>query len=255
MFRVKYLIAGVVALCGLSTLGVSFSGLGSYVKTAAKDAKNKLDQNLSVDFQIKRAKTILTELDPEIRRNQTLVVNAENGITSAQNQIADMESRLATEKERILREKTDIASKKPVVYNGTRYTPEQIEADLAGRFQRYKIMDSTCNQLRSMLAARQKNVNMANASLQTMLAKRDQLKVEIESLEARYAMVDAMKTSTGVQMNEGEFGRLKELMDSLKTRVTVDERLLNPEAGNGIAVPTTHQTDTAAEVDEYFAKK
>lgn len=227
----------------------------SYVKTAAKDAKDRLDLNLSVDFQIKRAKTILAELEPEIQRIQTLVVNAENGVASARNRIAEMESRLATEKERILREKTDVASKKPVVYNGTRYTPEQIEADLVSRFQRYKIMDSACGHLRSILTAWQKNVDMATTALQTLLAKRDQLKVEIESLEARYAMVDSMKTTRGVQMNEGEFARLTELMDSLKTRVTVDERLLNPEAGNGIAVPTTHETDTAAEVDEYFAKK
>ena len=76
--------------------------------------------------------------------------------------------------------------------------------------------------MKSLAAARQK--------LEGMLAQKRQLQVEVENLEARNQMVAAAQTTSNYQFDDSQLGRVKELVQNLKTRLEVSEKLVNAES-------------------------
>jgi hypothetical protein len=248
-------IKTIVIITGIITLAITALGLKSYLKTAATYAKDTIDNNLSVDFQIKRAKTILGDLEPEIRKNQTLVVNAELGYEKTATQIKTMETKQATEKAKILRVKTDLAANKPVIYNTITYIPEQLAFDLEARFQRYKLVDSTITEMKKYQATRNTNLLTAQTALQSLINKRELLSTEIQNLEARYAMISALEASRPeLQLSDSEMSRLTELIDSIKTRMIVSEKMLSISTDAGIQIPAENAEGVTNQVDNYFGE-
>jgi hypothetical protein len=67
------------------------------------------------------------------------------------------------------------------------------------------------------------------------------------------ATAEALKATADLALSDSESKQLNDLIDSLKTRVTVDEKMLNSSSGE-VPVPVAKKS-VSAEVDEYFKEK
>ena len=113
--------------------------LVSYVRTSAGYVQSSVTDSVPMEFQITRARGMIDNLVPEIRKNMHVIAKEEVEVEKLDKQIADTQRRLAKDKEEILRLKTDIDSSKPAFeYAGRTYTLPQVKQDLANRFDRYK---------------------------------------------------------------------------------------------------------------------
>jgi hypothetical protein len=83
------------------------------------------------------------------------------------------------------------------------------------------------------------------------------LQVEVENLEARNQMVAAARTTSNYQFDDSHLGRVKALVDDLKARLEVDERLVHAEGQfhDEIPVDKPDNQDVVEQVTKYFARE
>ena len=136
MIKKTVITAAAALVVSLFFLG---RDLVSYVRTSAGYVQSSVTDSVPMEFQITRARGMIDDLVPEIKKNMHVIAKEEVEVENLDKQIADTQKRLAKDKEEILRLKTDAESKKPAFeYAGRTYTAEQVKQDLANRFDRYK---------------------------------------------------------------------------------------------------------------------
>lgn len=254
MFK-KLLIGTGVAL----GLGVLFFGRDtfSYLRTSAAAVRGAVRTSVPVEFEIQRARQMIRDLEPEVRRNMHAIAKDEVELKHLEERIARLEARLAKEKEDILRLKSDLASgqgKESFEYGGRKYTAAQVRQDLANRFERYKSGEAALAQWRKLQQTREQSVEANRQRLEGMLAARRQLEVEVERLEAQRQMLAAVETTSETVLDDSQLGRVKELIDDLRTRLEVSEKLLATEGTMQGEIPLHGPAgdDILDEVERYF---
>jgi chromosome segregation ATPase len=187
-----------------------------------------------------------------------VIAKEEVEVQRLEEQIANCESKLAKDKEQILRLKTDLATTKDTYqYGGRSYTAAEVKTDLANRFERYKTAEATLASLKQVHGARVKSLAAARQKLEGMLAQKRQLQVEVENLEARHQMVAAAQTTSNYQFDDSQLGRAKELVQNLKTRLEVSEKLVNAESDfqGEIPLDKAGPQNIVDQVGDYFGQK
>ncbi len=243
---------------GAALLGVLLVGRDawSYLRTSAGYVTDAVQEAVPAEFQIDRARGMIQDLVPEVRKNMHIIAKEEVDVQRLDEQIAADESRLGKEKEQLLRLKTDLTSGKDAFqYAGRSYTADEVRTDLAARFERYKTGEATMVSLKEIRNARQKSLVAARQKLEGMLASKRQLQVEVENLEARVQMVAAAKSTSNYQFDDGRLGRVKELVANLRNRLEVAEKLVNAEVYYHDEIPVDKATpeNIVEQVTRHFA--
>jgi chromosome segregation ATPase len=248
----------IFAGAGVATLAMLVYGttVFSYVRTSAGYVKDGVAESIPVEFQIDRARGLIQDLLPEVRKNMHVIAKEEVEVQKLDEQIAQSETRLAKEKEQILKLKNDLAENKDSYnYGGRTYSVAEVRQDLANRFERYKTGDATFTSLKQIRNARDKSLTAARQKLEGMLAAKRQLLVEVENLQARSQMIAAAKTTSEYQFDDSRLGNVKELIASLKTRMEVSEKMANVETNFQDEIPLDKAApeNIESQVTEYFS--
>jgi chromosome segregation ATPase len=250
----------VIAGGGATLLGVALLGheAFSYVKTSFGYVTGAVQDTVPIEFQIDRARGMVQDLLPEVRKNMHVIAKEEVEVERLDRQIAESQARLEKEKEQLLRLKTDIASGRGAFqYGGRSFTVEEVRTDLANRFDRYKTGEATLASLKDIRAAREKSLSAARQQLEGMLASKRQLQVEVENLEARTQMIAAAKATSDYQFDDSRLGKVKELVVGLRKRLEVSERLVNAEVHYQGEIPLDKSApeNIVEQVSDHFAPK
>ncbi len=230
----------------------------SYVGTAVSSARESFKDNVPLDFEIQRARKMIVNLVPEIRRNMHLIAKEEVDVERLAKQVAMLEAKQEKDREGVMKLKADLESGSgSFLYAGHRYTESQVKADLASRFERFKTNDSTLAKLHKVLNARQNSLQAARAKLDGMLAAKRQLEVDVENLEARLKMVEVAQTTSDFNFDNSHLARTKDLITDIQTRIDVAERLVNAETDFQYEIPLdgpSETEDVSAQITEYFGE-
>lgn len=249
----RTLIGGSVALL---VSGVMFGrDAVSYVKTSAGWVKGSISESVPVEFQIERAKKMIDDLEPEVRRNKHLIVREEVSLEQLAEQVQKLEAKQSQEKSNLLRMQAEVKTGRPqIVFAGHHYTVEQVQRDMANRFERYKTNDETLFNLRRVLNARQQSMTAARNKLEQAFAARNQLIAEVEKLEARQKMVSVAQTTSEFNLDDSVLARANQLVREVETRLDVTERMLNTEVQFAEEIPLDSPVaeNVADQIAEYF---
>ena len=248
----------LVGAAGFGLLAVLFFGRDavSYVSTSFNCVKDSVKSSVPVEFEIERARRMVKNLVPDIRKNMHVIAQEEVEIERLDKEIARTEKTLTQEKAEIMKLKDDLATKKPAYhYGGRMFTVAHVRVDLANRFERYKTHDATLASLCEIQSARRASLDAARQKLENMLAAKRQLEVDVEQLEAQYKMVEVAQTLSEHNIDDSQLGRVKELIADIRTRLKVAERLAaTPIVDGEIPVSTQSETENIVDqVTEYFS--
>jgi chromosome segregation ATPase len=243
---------------GLTLLSLFFFGrdAASYVGTTLGWVKTSVKNSVPVEFEIERARTMVKNLVPDIRKNMHVIAQEEVEVERLDKQIAEAESSLDRDRTDLMRLKSDLTDAKPVyLYGGREFTVEQVKTDLANRFERYKTHDATLASLREIHTARRRSLEAARQKLEGMLAAKRKLEVDVENLEARLKMVEVAQTTSDYNFDDSQLARAKELITDVRTRLNVAERMVNVESQlkDEIPVATPASANILEEVTNYFS--
>ncbi len=254
MVKKMILISGGVVLGVLVLFGTSAR---SYLRTSGGYVKQAVHDSVPIEFQLDRARNMIRDLAPEVRKNMQVIAREEVEVQRLEERIERSKERLAQEKSQMMRLTDDLAKEKDAyTYAGREYTAEQVKADLANRFNRYKTGDATLASLEQIHAARQRSVQAARQRLEGMLAARRQLEVEVENLEARRQMIAAAQTTSQFHFDDSQLGRVKELITDLRTRLDVADQLVQAETDFHPEIPLDEPSpeNVVEQVSTYFGR-
>ncbi len=227
----------------------------SYVRTSAGYVKDSVHQSVPIEFQIERARSMIKDLVPEVRKNMHIIAKEEVEVKRLEEQISRTAENLEKEKSHLMRLNADVATGKEIFkYAGRSYTADQVRTDLANRFERFKTSDATLASLEQIRHAREQSLDAARQRLEGMLASKRQLEVEVENLEARVQMLAAARATSDFEFDDSRLGRVKELVQNLKTRLDVADRLMNAQNQfqGEIPLDAVAPEDIVEQVTEYF---
>ena len=200
---------------------------------------------------------MIKDLVPEVRKNMHVIAKEEVEVQRLDEQIAQTQDAAGQGEgaTAAAEDRSGQRARATFTYAGRSYTADEVQTDLANRFERYKTGEATLASLKEIRTARQKSLDAARQKLEGMLASKRQLQVEVENLEARLQMVAAAKTTSNYQFDDSRLGRVKELVANLRTRLEVAEKLVNAETTFHDEIPLDKPTpeNIVEQVTEHFA--
>lgn len=251
----KIAMVGIVGALGV--VGLAGTGAWSYVKTGVHTASDSVRDSVPIEWEIKRARQMITDLKPEISRNLHVVAREEVGVKNLAEQITAKEELLAKSKNDIMRLSGDLESGSVrFVYAGRSYSGDQVREDLSNRFKQFKVHEQTTNKLTQVLAARQKNLDAARRKLDEMLSAKRELEVEVENLQARLTMVEVAQTSSPVSIDDSHLSSTRQLLENIRTRIDVAERMVASEGvlEGAIQLEEPNSPELLSEIADYFGE-
>jgi phage shock protein A len=255
MIKKTLIATAAILLAGVIVFGRNAVG---YIRTSWGYVHDSVQNSVPVGFEIDHARQMIQDLVPEVRKNMHVIAKEEVEVQRLEEQIANSEARLAKEKEQVMRLKNDLATAKATYRYGDRnYTAAEVRTDLANRFDRFKTGEATLGSLKQVRDARVKSLAAARQKLEGMLAQKRQLLVEIENIEAHHQMIAAAQATSNYQFDDSHLGRAKELVQSLKTRLDVDDKILNAEnqMQGEIPLDKASEQNIVEQVGDYFGEK
>ncbi|MGQ0636119.1 MAG: hypothetical protein ACT4QC_16020 [Planctomycetaceae bacterium] len=256
---IKKLVIGTASVVVLSSL-VFGRDVFSYVKTFGCSARNAIKAEVPIEFEIQRARDLVENLVPEIRKCMHVIAEEEVSVEHLQRDIAAAHAGLSRQKEEILALRRDLGRGQQTYQYASRvYTAGDVRRDLATRFERYKVADETLATKQQMLTAREKSVAAARSQLENYLGTKRDLEVQIENLEARFKIVQAAQSASHVQVDNSQLARAKKLISDLNKQLDVAQRVLDAEGKFTGLIPVDAVSqvpeDLANQIDEYFGKE
>ncbi|HEV7281488.1 MAG TPA: hypothetical protein VGN57_14905 [Pirellulaceae bacterium] len=228
MKKIAIIGGGVALLAGLLALGGTTS---SFVKTAYRQATEQLSELESTEFMIERLETTIEDLDPAIHTVEQQIAREEIQVEKLQGRLASVDERLTKAKTDIMRLTDDLKRSDEVfVYVGKSYARVQVEEDLARRFELFKSQETTAEQLREIVQARETSVEAARKKLGAMETQKKQLEVDLEQVKARLETLKAKQSASEIAVDDSALSRAKELRDQIETRLRLGEKMVDAEA-------------------------
>jgi hypothetical protein len=252
---IKKALFAVVAL-GLTTVVLFGRDAASYVGTTYHRLTSSVKESVPIEFQIDRARGMVRDLAPEIRRSMHVIAKEEVALEQLNAQIQGSEQKADKDKSEILRLQSDLGQNKGVYQYASRtYTSEQVKQDLARRFSRFKVTDETLANLKGMRDARERNLDAAQQKLAAMINARRKLEVDVQNLEAKSKLVEVAQASSDYVFDDSQLARAKELITDIRTQLDVAAKLANADVNIEVEIPLdeTSPSDITDQVAEYFS--
>jgi hypothetical protein len=246
----------VISLGTFLLIGVVHkTNLGSYLKTSYRRASTAAEESVPLEFQIDRARNMVKDLEPEIRRSMHVIAKEEVEVAELDKRVQQATEKSDKDKGEIMRLQADLKTgNSKFHYAGHSYTSGEVKEDLARRFNRFKTVDGTLESMKKMRDARQANLEAARQKLTAMMAAQRQLQVDVENLEAKLKLVQVAEASSDFQFDDSQLARCKELMTDIRTRLDVASKLANADESfhDEIPLEQAQAEDVTDQVAEYF---
>ena len=233
-FTMKKIIFGaVLAVVGLSGMGFG-TGAFSYLSTAWNQATEAIEGEIPVEFQIERAKNILTQLQPEIKSTLLKVARKEIEYDNINERIAAV-SRSVDESKKELMATDQISDKTRITYVS------------------HKTNQSTLSSLEQLAALKLKTIEAGKKKLLQMSEAQTALRITIEELEVRNETLTLLQNEAGTFEDSAVLAEVQSIISSLTTRIGVAEKLLDIEGA--LNQEAASDTSMDAEIAAFIATK
>jgi chromosome segregation ATPase len=255
-FGLKKIVVGSVAAASVGAF-VFGRDMCSYVRTGANQVRHSIKREVPVEFEIQRARELVSQLTPEIHNSLHVIAEEEVDVERLAKSIDQRGSDLGNQQEAILSLSSDLkGGESRFVYAGRKYTQGEVQKDLANRFNRFKVAEETLTREKDILEAKQSALSSHRQKLEGMLSAKKDLEVEIERLEARLQSVRAAETMSDLQIDDSALTRAKSLIADLNKELDVRERVLDAEGKFTGLIPVELKSDAPADiadqVERYF---
>lgn len=247
----------VGATLGAGALYLAFgTSTPSYVKTAFHRVRETAKSNVSVPFEIERARDQIAGLDPVIRDNMEKLAREEEEVKGLHDEILAIRGNLAKEGNEIVALRTSLQTGEFKLTGRVSYTEEEIVADLNHRFNHYKQVEQVLGGKENTLKSKEKAVAAARQQLNNMLAQRQTLATKLDEIEARHNEIEASKTLNEFHFDDSALSHVKQTVSDLDKRLNVMARVSELEgrlAEKGIPIVTEpSKGDVVKEIDAKF---
>ncbi|HUG18838.1 MAG TPA: hypothetical protein VMM56_07650 [Planctomycetaceae bacterium] len=212
---------------------------GSYVKTAGESVRKAVKNEVPPEFEVQRIKDMVDHLAPEIRQCMHVIAEQQVDIEHLNEQIVARADGLADQEKILLSMTHDVDSGvKNITYANHSYTNEEVQRDLAYRFEKFKVAKEALERDRKILKARDKALKSNQKKLDEMLTQKQDLEVKVAELDARLQSIQAQSTISELNFDDSKLAQTKQAIRDLNKTLDVRERMLDVESKFVDLIPT-----------------
>lgn len=252
---------GLIVGAAVALLALLFAApfTRSHIQTWFEDGKDFVADLESTQHQIRRAETMIKEIGKQIPDCEHEVAKAEVAVDQLRDQLEEVNEDLSARKSDMDILTGHLKNGGGTFYVSERsYSEDRVRADLKMRLTKYQTREAHRNNLQQILEAREKGLEAAQNKVAEMRAAKGQLEVEVEGLKSRLALIEVRQTASDVAIDDSTLSQTKELIQSIKTRLDVADKMLNTDTDTQDLIPLDKQgqeeTDIVDEVARYFGE-
>jgi BMFP domain-containing protein YqiC len=253
----KWVKLGLIGVAGFGLLGGLLFGKDavSYVKSSAKGVRTAVKETVPIEFELRRARDLLEDIIPEMQANIRLIAEEEVEVAALKGEIAKNREGLDDEQSKIKTVRGALEQPRAqYCFAGRDFTRDEVKADLAARFDRYKESEVVLASKVKVLQAREKSLDAARQMLAKTTSEKRILESRIEALASQYRLVKAASVGSKIQVDNSKLAQTEKLIAQIQKRLDVAERVLAHESQfvESIPVDSVVEEDLVAQVDDYF---
>ena len=231
----------------------------SYLSTMARDAKASVRESVPINFELRRAKTLIKQIDPEILEARKDVARAEVDLAYLDDRIKNLEGAISKSERKMKKHREFLSGEAVVpVFHGRRsYGKTAVKSELARTFDTYR-HQVELRKSKSAQRLRQKQILDAKRTrLIEMREQRNRLVDTVAQLEARKRQLDSLAASSRstADFDTSSLSEAKQLLAGIQKRLDVSERMIREEiylSTGSVDTETTAERDIIREMNEYF---
>lgn len=259
MFK-KLLLVGAVVLVGAWAYG---SGVGrevmSYIRTGINEIRSQTKDCIPLDFEIKRAENMLSNLDRTDDRLISALAGQIQSLRRMDEEIARLTEKVEDMKSALRHQNEEL---KVILVKGNDFTTREAKAiNVEKQFKAVKAAESS---LKAKIEARdrtQERLTHIKDQREGLKAQRVELQNRIAALKTNVELLKLSETRSKAVLDSdqlAELADLKKLVDGLEERIgtSLIEHQLRTEEPK--AAPTQKSgasaTSITAEIDSFFGK-
>lgn len=254
---IKKLVVGAAtaAIAGGLLLG---SDALSYLRTFGSNVREVVKSEISVEFELDRIRDEVDNLMPEIRNHMSVVAEQSVDVKDLDRDLTEKEASLRQQKESILALRSDLETgRDQFTYRAVSYSRNEVEADLAQRFESYCMAEDSVKRDRQILAAQRDTLRANQKKLDTMLSRKQDLIVKVAQLEARLKTVQAAETINSIEIDDTRLAHVEKMIKDMNHSLDVRESVLETEGHFLGRIPVEEADapltgDIVGEIDQHF---
>jgi hypothetical protein len=255
----KWVKRGVVGLAVVLVVGSVLFGrdLSRYIHSRAKMTQDRVKNAVPVEFELRRAQDLLEEILPEIHANIELIAKEEVEIASLKKDIQESESAILKQKERVTKLRDALEKEQnSYVFGNRNYSKQEVTDELAAQFENFKEAEMVLAGKKKLYDTRETSLKAAVQLLEKTKSQKRLLASKIESLEGRYRLQKASAIGTGIHVDNSKLTQTERLIEQIKKRLDVAERVMAHESKFVQAIPIDQVSpeQLVTQVDEYFGR-
>ena len=259
MFGFGLLKKGFVLLVVVFVVGAVFFGpdVVSYATTSRRAIRDAIKDQVPIEFELRRVRTLIDAVMPELHANMKLVAKEEVEIDALAAEVARTSEALAAEKRRMATLASALKSGPgPYQFDRVAYTRDQVEKDLARRFERYQSTEVVLAGRAKLLATRRQSLQVAMDKLRKTQGSKAMLEDQVAAIEAQFRVIQAAQSTSELHLDESKLAQAGRVLAEVKKRLEVSQRVLDNQAEfvGDIPVDPEQKAPIADAVIEYFEK-
>lgn len=257
MFLKKVIIGATVAVLA-GGLVFGHRDAFSYLRTGATSLRHAVTAEVPVEFEIERARNLVDQLIPDIRRCMHVIAEQQVDVEHLQQAIARKDGEIGKQKDAVLSLRSDLGTGKHVfVYASRSYTQDEVKRDLAVRFERFKAAEEILAADKKILAAREQNLIANQDKLTGMMQAKKDLEVKLEQLQARLETIRAAETVSTLAIDDSNLSHARRLIDELNKQLDVKQKVMDSEGKFTGLIPVESTeasvpSNITEQIDAYF---
>lgn len=267
MFFKRMIKWTLIGALGAGATGVFLFGdsAGSYLHTAAKSIRDGVGDQIPIEFELKRAESLIEEIEPQIEDGKRQVARAEVELAALEDDVERLsrsvqrgEAKLRTVSKAASTDGGGVAVAQLASLDGYR-----VELDLERTFDTYKNNRALLEGKRALIQRQAKAVTAARLHLDTVRAEKARVEDTIATLKTQKQQLDALAASaTDIELDDTALGRAKDVLATIKKRLDVRQRLIEDDLAferrefrASHTAPDGTRRSVVTEIRNYFAEE
>jgi len=253
---IKSAIAGtaVLALAAGFIFGID---IFSYGRTLCTNAREAVRSGISPEFELDTIRSEIDRLMPDIVRHKKIVAEQIVDVRGLEGAIAEKEASLQSQKSAVLALRSFLDSDRATyVYRYVSYSREEVETDLADRFEAFRTLEDSVARDNRILSAQNQTLRANRQKLDSMLDRKQELAVDVAQLQARLKQIQATEAVHAVEVDDSLLNRVEEMIRNLNHSLDVREAMLETEGHVQGRIPVEEPdfrtNDLITEIDQHF---
>lgn len=250
---VKWIVIGSLAVAGGAYL-LFGSHVGSYVGTAARQFREGISESIPIEFELRRAENLIEEIEPQLDEAKREVAQAEVDLERVREDVERLEHAVEIG-ERKLKNATAAVDDGEVGYHLASYDKVRYQIDLERTFDSHKNNVALLRGKRALIERQERAVAASRSRLDAVRAEKLRLEDMVASMKTQKQQLDALAaTSDTVKLDDTALSRARDVLEEIKNRLDVAQRMLEDEVfAGGLPHTAQSQRDIEGEIREFFA--